>query len=638
VWTVNGTNVDMDVVCTVNQDSWSSTDGSITGVSFAGPALGDATITFSAAPGEIVLTFFSISPLEQVQFSVAPTAFTNAADTGDGVTFTGLEVQGTSTFTFPAGTSTIVMTPVGNDAGTQFLLTSVDVAGADAPGEGEFVRFQRCYERDDTGAVTFIDVDFEAGAYTPVGDPVVCPCCETYTTECVRVVEVTPGNPTSYGKRNTSGQPTLREFPSEVEVDQPAFTGPAHGAYPETWYNRADGLWYGIKETAAAGWSIGVWTYDTIGVAPVLVYEVDVAGVTIPAAGVDTHRMDYSADTGKFYFWLTDEVNSPGGRQAWIVEVDPVTGVVASENQIDLQWPIRQSNTENAHYAIVPGGTFVVAHVSENGQGPSGNTKVASEHNLDGTWIQDLPGLTGDPDWTMHQGIAWYKDRQVGFHGIDSITRVYDLDSTTGPDIVGDVPWPVNWDLQSFFDVEDIIEERTLTKVTTVADGVPEVTYYDADGAEVDVTGLTLLPCVTDPDEPLECCPIVVGSGCWDDGTATGRYISLLGTDGTITQVDDLTGDPVAAGDVVDCPTPTNTAHVVDVTLGGPLFTIPEAVSWTVRHLAGDPTIATGADPAVTIEPGERITVEAAEGAVLSELTVIDPTAGSVRVVWVEVD
>lgn len=61
--------------------------------------------------------------------------------------------------------------------------------------------------------------------------------------------------------------------------------------------------------------------------------------------------------------------------------------------------------------------------------------------------------------------------------------------------------------------------------------------------------GLTFVPCGG------ECCPVVVGEGCWETvaPAASGRWTSLRMPDGTVLLVDQEDGHTVAPADVVEC-------------------------------------------------------------------------------------
>lgn len=69
----------------------------------------------------------------------------------------------------------------------------------------------------------------------------------------------------------------------------------------------------------------------------------------------------------------------------------------------------------------------------------------------------------------------------------------------------------------------------------------------DFDGNPYTVTGP-----VSACEEP--CCPIVLATGCWDDGTASGEWVAVQQSDGTVTVTDVATNDPVDPTDVVPCP------------------------------------------------------------------------------------
>lgn len=95
--------------------------------------------------------------------------------------------------------------------------------------------------------------------------------------------------------------------------------------------------------------------------------------------------------------------------------------------------------------------------------------------------------------------------------------------------------------------------------------------------------GLTFVPCT-------ECCPVVVGDGCWEttDPAATGRYTALRMPDGTILLVDQVDGHTVAPADVVACPqdcTNATTLLVCDIPPGDPDGT-PTATDSATQYIA----------------------------------------------------
>lgn len=113
--------------------------------------------------------------------------------------------------------------------------------------------------------------------------------------------------------------------------------------------------------------------------------------------------------------------------------------------------------------------------------------------------------------------------------------------------------------------------------------------------------GLTFVDCG-------ECCPEVVGDGCWDDGTNSGTWISLRDPDGTVSVIDPTTGNAVDPDDIGDCPRPEYATTVR--TVENASFTIPGSgttlVAWSVRARTAGVELTVGGTT-ITMDEGEIV-------------------------------
>lgn len=138
-----------------------------------------------------------------------------------------------------------------------------------------------------------------------------------------------------------------------------------------------------------------------------------------------------------------------------------------------------------------------------------------------------------------------------------------------------------------------------------------------------------------------DCCPQVIGDGCWADGTNTGRWVSVRNEDGTVELFDHLTGNTVAPTSVVDCPAPdyrstlltvgANTAQTVNVpTLG--------LVSWSVRHRSGTVTVTVNGGAGQQLDPGEVVASSTQDdtGVLEDAVTVATTANSSARVAYTQ--
>lgn len=90
-----------------------------------------------------------------------------------------------------------------------------------------------------------------------------------------------------------------------------------------------------------------------------------------------------------------------------------------------------------------------------------------------------------------------------------------------------------------------------------------------------------------------DCCPIVLGTGCWDDGVDSGTWVSVRDQDGNITITDPATGDPVAPADVVACPAdPPDTLRSQGLLLAATQSWTPGSVIGTLTSVSF--TVLTG--------------------------------------------
>lgn len=128
--------------------------------------------------------------------------------------------------------------------------------------------------------------------------------------------------------------------------------------------------------------------------------------------------------------------------------------------------------------------------------------------------------------------------------------------------------------------------------------------YYDPlTNTQYTPAQVTVVSCV-------DCCPIVIGEGCWVNGLNSGEYTSLRLANGSVLLVDKTTGATVAPGDVTACTaTTTNVDNTIQRQTGVGAIVIPAgAQSITVTVAAGNPTVTVNGDPAVTLLPGMVMT------------------------------
>ena len=153
------------VVDYVGGDFLSGQNGPEQGLVMLGTGAQDTTqalLTIEGATSDIVLSAFAFSPFENLRFSVAPIAWTNA-DQVSPFTFSGNSIPDiTSTFTFPAGTETLVVRFSGDPATEALLVQLESVQEIITP-------FQRCFTKDAQNNVTFVDLDYDGNPYVIQG-------------------------------------------------------------------------------------------------------------------------------------------------------------------------------------------------------------------------------------------------------------------------------------------------------------------------------------------------------------------------------------------------------------------------------------------------------------------------------------
>lgn len=152
-----------------------------------------------------------------------------------------------------------------------------------------------------------------------------------------------------------------------------------------------------------------------------------------------------------------------------------------------------------------------------------------------------------------------------------------------------------------------------------------------ARGDVINPDSYTLTNCVED-----ECCDTVLGDGCWDDGTASGRWVSVRDSDGNTTVLDPVTGNTVAPGDVVACDPPAAATSVQLVDGDSATdddFTIPggsdDLVAWSVRAKGDGVSVSVGTNT-VTLDSGETLEASSPpdDGSILNDAVQVVAPAG----------
>jgi hypothetical protein len=126
-----------------------------------------------------------------------------------------------------------------------------------------------------------------------------------------------------------------------------------------------------------------------------------------------------------------------------------------------------------------------------------------------------------------------------------------------------------------------------------------------------------------------DCCPAVIGEGCWNDGATSGTFTSIRESDGTVTLYNQVDGAVVDPADVVSCV--AQISPTIQRQLGAGAINIAAgARAVTVAVRAGTASVVLGTDPAVVLLPGESFSwgVDAA-GESLSKAVAVSGAAGS---------
>lgn len=129
----------------------------------------------------------------------------------------------------------------------------------------------------------------------------------------------------------------------------------------------------------------------------------------------------------------------------------------------------------------------------------------------------------------------------------------------------------------------------------------------DDTGAIVEVLNFTLEGTSYTPVGTVErcsdCCPTIIGEGCYDDGNGVERFTSIRNEDGTVTLYSQLDGSIVSPGNVVSCDVEVEST-IQRLTGAGSINVPAGARSVSVTVVSGNPTVQISGGAIVTLVPG----------------------------------
>lgn len=131
---------------------------------------------------------------------------------------------------------------------------------------------------------------------------------------------------------------------------------------------------------------------------------------------------------------------------------------------------------------------------------------------------------------------------------------------------------------------------------------------YDANGTVQTVIntaldGLTAYTITGTVKKCADCCPTVLGEGCWNNGVTSGEYVALRDSFGVVTLYDKATGAVVNAANVVSCT--VQRSSTIQRQVGAGTVTVASgARSLSIVVLSGQPTVSIGAGAAVALATG----------------------------------
>lgn len=129
----------------------------------------------------------------------------------------------------------------------------------------------------------------------------------------------------------------------------------------------------------------------------------------------------------------------------------------------------------------------------------------------------------------------------------------------------------------------------------------------DDTGAIVKVLNFTLEGTSYTPVGTVErcsdCCPTIIGEGCYDDGNGVERFTSIRNEDGTVTLYSQLDGSIVSPGNVVSCDVEVEST-IQRLTGAGSINVPAGARSVSVTVVSGNPTVQISGGAIVTLVPG----------------------------------
>lgn len=306
----------------------------------------------------------------------------------------------------------------------------------------------------------------------------------------------------------------------------------------------------------------------------ITVSMVDVAGnAYVPVGTVEACGTMNARDVEQMV--LCDEGTIVDGQPARFIRrmvFDAETGAFISQTDVDM-----------GGAAFVPAGP--VTACPEDGP-PDAEFEVLCDHG-------NLNSLGGPTVIGPTPFLRRYMTDDVG----TVVTTDWELDGQTAYAPVGPVFSCDNYGINVTDDLicrtaDGVTLRMVRTRVAMGATTVATGTQFFEEGS---LTAIT--PGPSDGEwtwGPCEsCCPVQMGSGCWDDGQTSGEWVTFRDPDdgSVVGPVDTVTGNAVDVADIVDCPS----ASSID----------RETVCWTTD--AGGDTVFTGTirhDDSLTGQPG----------------------------------